>query len=78
MNYVIEAGLRSKLSAQQVRIAELETQLVAAQAHIDALMLEHCPEDMTDEQRERWARHQRPVSKEEAAEINAILMKDAP
>lgn len=31
------------------------------QAHIDALMWEYCPEDMTDEQRVKWAGHQRAV-----------------
>lgn len=32
------------------------------QAKIDALMLEHCPDEMTDEQRENWAKHQRPTT----------------
>ena len=33
----------------------------ALQAKIDALMLEFCPEDMTKEQLERWAKSQKPV-----------------
>ena len=31
------------------------------QAKIDSLMLEFCPEDVTEEQLAEWARHQRPV-----------------
>lgn len=31
------------------------------QARIDSLMLEHSPEEMTTEQRERWGKHQRPA-----------------
>ena len=33
----------------------------ALQAQIDRLMLEYCPDEMTDEQFENWAKHQRPV-----------------
>ncbi len=33
----------------------------ALQSEIDRLMLEFCPEQMTDAQRERWALHQRPT-----------------
>lgn len=29
------------------------------QAKIDALMLEYCPEEMTEDQLERWKKHQR-------------------
>jgi len=28
------------------------------QAKIDSLMLEYCPEEMTQEQKDSWARHQ--------------------
>ncbi len=31
------------------------------QAKIDELMLEYCPEDMTDAQYQEWERHQKPV-----------------
>ena len=34
----------------------------AIQAQLDALMLEFCPDEMTDEQRANWVRHQRPAS----------------
>lgn len=43
-------------------IAHLERQNAALQAKLDAVMLEYCPEEMTAEQLERWALHQRPVS----------------
>ena len=32
------------------------------QAKIDALMLEYCPDDMTEEQMKNWEKHQKPVS----------------
>jgi hypothetical protein len=31
------------------------------QAKIDSLMLEFCPDEMTEQQRAEWAKHQRPV-----------------
>lgn len=40
----------------------LEKRVAAQQAKIDALMLEHCPDEMTPEQIEEWGRHQRPVT----------------
>jgi hypothetical protein len=35
--------------------------LASLQARIDALMLEYCPDEMADEQRAEWARHQVPA-----------------
>lgn len=40
---------------------ELARKCDALQAKIDALMLEYCPDEMTDEQKEEWARSQRPA-----------------
>lgn len=37
-------------------------QTAALQAKIDALMLEHCPEEMTPEQLANWESHQKLVS----------------
>jgi hypothetical protein len=48
-----------EVRALRARIAELE-------ARIDALMLEHCPDEMTPEQVAEWAKHQVPA--EEAAQ----------
>lgn len=36
-------------------------QLAAKQAEVDALMLEYCPSEMSQEQLDNWAAHQRPV-----------------
>lgn len=51
-----------------VRIEQLEAEntsrkaeLAAAQAKIDRLMLEFCPEEMTEEQTDEWARSQQPA-----------------
>ena len=44
------------------------------QAKIDALMLEYCPDEMTEAQKENWAKHQRPVSEEMQHEIDSALM----
>lgn len=42
----------------------------AQQAVIDRLMLEHCPDEMTDEQRARWAAAQKPAGPEASAAID--------
>jgi len=42
-------------------IIEQKQQLAAAQARIDALMLEYCPEEMTQEQIAEYEKHQRPA-----------------
>ena len=44
------------------------------QAQLDALMLEYCPDEMTEAQKENWARHQRPASDEQQAEVAAAFM----
>jgi serine phosphatase RsbU (regulator of sigma subunit) len=55
------------------QIHELSQEKEAMQARIDALMLEYCPGEMTEAQRERWAECQRPVSAIDAAAIDAAL-----
>ena len=45
------------------------------QARIDALMLEYCPDEMTEAQKENWAKHQRPVSDDTQREIDSALMR---
>ena len=47
----------------------------ALQAKIDMLMLEWCPEEMSEEQKANWERHQVRVSPEEQAEIEKVLEK---
>jgi len=41
-------------------ITRLRAEVEAKQARIDALMLEHCPDEMTQEQTDNWKAHQRP------------------
>lgn len=43
------------------RAEKAEAELAALQARIDALMLEFCPEDMTEEQVAAWSARQRVV-----------------
>lgn len=43
-------------------MAEAERMANDLQAKIDALMLEYCPDEMSEAQKERWARHQQPVT----------------
>lgn len=52
---------------------DLTKQLAAAQARIDELMLEYCPNEMTEEQLAEYARHQVPISNERQAEIDKAL-----
>ena len=42
-------------------IESLRQQLAAKQSEVDALMLEYCPNEMTQEQLDNWAAHQRAV-----------------
>jgi hypothetical protein len=42
--------------------AAAERKLGAAQARIDELMFEYCPNDMSPEQKKRWAKSQKPAS----------------
>lgn len=43
------------------QLHEMRGRLDSRQAFIDALMMEFCPEDMTPDQRARWAAHQVPA-----------------
>lgn len=60
----------------QARVAELEREVAAKQARIDALMIEYCPDEMTPEQVAEWARHQRPISEQAAAAIDAARQQE--
>jgi hypothetical protein len=53
---------------QLTPIAKSETSTIEAmQAKIDSLMLEYCPDEMTEEQKAKWAAHQKPASCPHAA-----------
>jgi hypothetical protein len=49
-------------------VESLRQQLAAKQAEIDVLMLEHCPDEMTEEQLDNYDAHQKPVSESELPE----------
>lgn len=52
-------ALRAEKLLVERRIAAVEERaMYVLQAKIDALMLEHCPEEMTPEQVEDWGKHQ--------------------
>lgn len=57
-------GYAKTIAKQNCRIADLERRLAEKQAEIDRLMLEFCPEEMTQEQKETWASHQKPAADE--------------
>lgn len=56
-------------------IIEWKSRVDSAQAKIDRLMFEFCPDEITDEQFRRWQEHQRPVSKEETQAIDAAAKR---
>lgn len=41
---------------------QFHAETAALQCKIDALMLEYCPDEMTEAQKENWAKHQRTVT----------------
>ena len=45
-------------------VLELRQQLAAKQSEVDALMLEYCPSEMSKEQLDTWAAHQRPAKED--------------
>ena len=46
----------------------------ALQAQLDALMLEYCLDEMTEAQKDNWAKHQHPASEDMQQEISSALM----
>lgn len=63
-------ALKGKAFAE---VDALRAEVEAKQARIDALMFEYCPDEMTPEQIEEWARHQKRVPESEEAELRAAL-----
>lgn len=55
-----KGGWKVEIDGRGIR--EIVAHIDAQQARIDALMLEFCPEEMTEEQRAEWARNQVPAS----------------
>jgi len=56
--YDAERAERERLEAD---VVALKKQLGAKQARIDELMIEHCPNEVTDEQWAEWCSHQHPA-----------------
>ena len=54
----IEFAEATKNFANLAFYEDVLKELNARQARIDALMLEYCPDDMTKEQFDNWAKHQ--------------------
>lgn len=65
--------IQENVDFTEVRIAEIQKKLDAIQAQIDALMFEYCPDEMTKEQVDEWAKHQKLVTPERANLINKAL-----
>jgi len=47
-------------------LEQKESDIKAKQAKIDALMFEYCPDEMTKEQVEEYAKHQQPIGEKES------------
>jgi len=56
-----EAAMAAKWAECCEELDSLHKKLSAAQAKIDELMLEYCPDEMTKEQLVEWAKHQQIV-----------------
>ena len=56
-----QTGYMAGHASRDGEFAELRQQLAAKQAEVDALMLEYCPSEMSQEQLDNWAAHQRPA-----------------
>lgn len=61
LGQIISRELKEEIERRYNTYAELERQLAAKQAEVDALMLEYCPNEMSQEQLDNWAAHQRPA-----------------
>jgi hypothetical protein len=51
-------------ASRNAEITELCHKLAAKQAEVDALTLEYCPSEMSQEQLDNWAAHQRPAKEQ--------------
>lgn len=55
------------------QLADSKAENERLQAQIDRLMLEYCPDEMTDEQKDNWAKHQRAASASVEDELEQAL-----
>ena len=59
------------VAIQKAVIEQLRIELDSKQAKIDMLMLEYCPEEMTQAQKDEWAANQVPAN---SADLQEALM----
>ena len=81
MSDIVKALRRMNLKTGDEAADEIERlrgELAATEAKIDALMLEYCHDEMTEEQVQRWANNQRMLSDEEVAAIDSAIKEKQP
>ena len=59
-----EDAWKAGAASRDAVVESLRQQLAAKQAEVDALMLEYCPNEMSQEQLDNWAAHQRPAKEQ--------------
>lgn len=78
-NYYLEEcaqGVVCKWEEVQAAIAEHEATILAQQARIDALMLEYCPDEMSETQMATWAAMQQVITEAEYKEVRAKCLEE--
>lgn len=55
-------------AAWEAGAASRDAEIAYLQSRIDELMLEYCPNEMTKDQLDNWAEHQRPVDESKLPE----------
>ena len=71
---------RAESHRQEINaLCDMAAQVPALQARIDALMLEYCPDEMTEAQKANWAAHQKPYVMSPAEEdvMRKALLRSA-
>lgn len=84
MSTKLTLSIAEKANQQEATIRALRDELATmkqraelAEAKVDRLMLEYCPDEMTEAQIEGWAKHQVPVDAKTEALIDGAISKDA-
>ena len=70
------AGLYAELEDLQEQLVATKKDAERLQARLDALMLDHCPDEMSEEQIQTWTAAQRPVTEKQTAAIDAAIKED--
>lgn len=72
-----ERQLEEEIKHLFVMLGEKEIELDRRQAKIDGLMLEFCPEEMTQEQRANWSANQKRYSGPSGETVNTAALEAA-